>query len=157
MTDIKNNGKTKVAFLLSCASVAAPTVAELNAGEPLETFLLGGIGLETSTDSADTTSLASTVDTSRAGRKSMDGESMFKDQGRGEVPFTTFADHQAGFLVVRRQVARATVWAASDKVEVYTVEAGLRKRQASTANEVLKFACKLRHSAAPSMDAVVAA
>lgn len=155
MTDIINNGKTKVSFLITCAAIAAPTVAELNAGEPFETYLLGGIGLDPSTDTVDTTSVASTVDTTRPGRLSMSGESVFKDQGRGVAPWTTLADEQAGFLVVRRQVDRTDVWATGDKVETYTVKAGQRRRQATAANEVSKFSCKLRHSATPSMDAVV--
>ena len=61
MADIVNDGMTRVAFVPTISSAAAPTVAEIGAGEDLEMFLTpDGLGMEFGNDSIDVTALSST-------------------------------------------------------------------------------------------------
>lgn len=157
MADIVDDGMTKVAFVPTIADTSAPTTAELNAGEDLETFITpDGLGLEYGNDSVDTTALSSTFGASAPGRQTVSGELTLKDQGRGEVPWSTFAAKVEGYIVVRRHLAVATAWTSAQKVEVYTIQAGTRKPVSPAANELSRFGVGLFHTAAPVLDAAVA-
>ena len=157
MADILEDGMTRVCFVPTIASTAAPTVAEIGAGQDLEDYLTpDGLGIEYSTESADVSGLSSTFSSSLPGRQSVSGELTLKDNGRGSVPWSTFSGKPSGYLVVRRYVDVGDVYAISDKVEVYTVQAGQRRPMSPAANEVSKFAVSVFHTAAPVLDAVVA-
>lgn len=158
MTDIVNDGMTTVSFVPTISSTSAPTVAELNAGTQLETYLTpDGLGLEFSTESVDTTALSSTYNAELPGRLAVSTELTLKFQGDAAAPFSTFASKPTGYIVIRRNVAATTAWTASQTVEVYTVQIGTRRRNPPAANEVLKFTVQAFHSAAPVFGATVAA
>lgn len=157
MADIVNDGMTKVSFVPTIASIAAPTTSELNAGQALEGFLTpDGLSMDFGNDEVDTTALSSTFSATLPGRQTLSTELTLKDQGRGAVPWSTFASKPNGYLVVRRNVAAATAWTSSQDVEVYPVQAGLRRPLPPAANEVAKFAVTMFHTSAPSMAASVA-
>jgi hypothetical protein len=65
MPDITADGKTRVYWVTTIANIAAPTVAELNAGISLQATLTadGLMGLQPETADVDTSSLASTFNT----------------------------------------------------------------------------------------------
>ena len=75
MADIIVDGQTRVAFVPTISNIAAPTVAQLNAGTLLQTTLIptGLEGFENTTADVDNTSLASTFDTKLPGRQSFSG------------------------------------------------------------------------------------
>lgn len=157
MPDIITDGKTKVSFVPTITNIAAPTAAQLNAGQSLESLITSdGLGTELSADAVDTTSLASTFGSELPGRTGFSGELTFKDQGRDQVPWSTFAGKPDGFLVIRRGVDVTTAWAASQKVEVYPVNIGIRRPIAPAANEVAKFAVGVYMTGTPNVDATVA-
>ena len=157
MADIVDDGMTKVTFCPTIASTSAPTTIELDAGEDLETFITpDGLGLEYGNDSVDTTALSSTFGASAPGRQTVSGGLVLKDQGRSEVPWSTFAGKVEGYLAVRRHVAVDTAWTSAQGVEIYTVQAGTRKPSVPAANEVAKFGVGLFHTAAPVLDSSVA-
>ena len=156
MPDITADGKTKVAWVPTISNTAAPTTTELNAGVELQTFITAdGLGLEFSQGEVDTTGLASTVNTKLPGRRGIDGDLTMKSQGRGAVPYTTFAGTPDGYLVLRRSEAAAGAWASSDPVEVYTCQAGRRRSVPPEADGVAKFMVGIKHTAA-DVDGVVA-
>lgn len=141
MADIISDGLTRVTWCTSIASTAAPTTAELNAGVALESFVTAdGWNASTSTDDVDNSALSSTQNTVLAGRRTDSIELTFKQQGKGNPPWTTFAGNPVGYLVRRSGVTASTAWAASQKVTVYTVQAGYRDEKAPAKNELEKFA-----------------
>jgi hypothetical protein len=140
MPDIISDGQTKVSWVVTISNTAAPTAAELNAGTGLEGFITpDGLGITTSTDGVDNTSIASTQSTQVAGRRADELEVTFKQQGQAAAPWTTFASRPNGHLVVRRGVATATAWTAAQKVQVFPAQAGDRQMVAPAPNEVEKF------------------
>lgn len=150
MTDIINDGVTRVCFVPTISSTAAPTLAEMAAGQDLESFLTpDGLGMEFGNDEVDTTALASTFGATLPGRQTLSTELTFKHQGDAAAPFSTFAGKPEGYLVVRRHVAATTAYGAGNVVEVYPVQVGIRRRQAPAANEVLKFTVQAFHTSAP--------
>ena len=156
MADIVNDGMTRVAFVPTISSTAAPTVAEIGAGANLEAYLTpDGLGMEFGNDSVDVTALSSTYNAELPGRQTVSTELTLKFQGDASAPFSTFAGKPDGYIVVRRNVAATTAWAVSDVAEVYPVQIGTRRRVAPAANEVLKFTVQAFHSSA-TVAAVVA-
>jgi len=157
MADVIIDGKVAVVFAPSVADISAPTTAEITAGVVLHDFLtMDGFSIDFSVADIDTTALSSTFNTLLPGRLELTTEATFKDQGRTAAPWTTFADNVEGYLIVRRNVAANDAFVASDSVEVYPVQAGVRQPIAPAANEVSKFGITFHHTTAPNIDAVVA-
>lgn len=157
MADIINDGMTKVSFVPTISSVAAPTTVELDAGTGLEDYLIAdGLNQEFGTDSVETTALSSTFGTSLPGRQTISTELTLKNQGDGAAPFSVLTHRASGYLVVRRYVAASTAWTAGQTVEVYPIEVGIRSRVPVAENEVAKFTVKLAHTSEPTMAATVA-
>lgn len=159
MSDVINDGKTRVVWATTIASIAAPTVAELNAALDFTTRITpDGLNIPAETADVDNSSLASTFTTNRAGRRSYSPELTFKrgDTAGDDLPWTTLTYQTMGFLVVRRVLAYTTAWAASQKVEVYPVECGERNSVPPAPNEVAKFVSQMKLRDEPNTSAVVA-
>lgn len=158
MADIISDGKTRVTWLTSLASTTSPSAAALTAGTALESFITpDGLAIELGDDEVDTSALNSVFSAARAGRGTVSVEITFKDQGRANPPWSTFAARPSGYIVVRRNVDVATAYGAGQYVEVYTVTAGDRQPQAPAANETQKFVVKFFSSTDPNLHATAAA
>ena len=162
MTDIVVDGMTKVAFVPTIAVLAAPTVAELNAGDDIETFLIaaGLEGFDPSTADVDTTSLASTFDTKQPGRTSFSGTGLvLKKQLASDTIHTALSvPGVTGFVVIRDGILVATAWTAAQKVAVYPVALGQWAYMGrGEANSVLRYRVPTPITAAPVLIATVAA
>lgn len=152
MADIIADGYVKVGWVTTLSSLTSPTATQITAGVDLESFLTpDGLGIELGDEAVDTSALNSTFSTEKAGRGTVSIELTFKDQGQANPPWSTFASRPTGYLVVRTGVAATTDWAASQKVDVYSVVAGDRKPLAPAANEVAKFSIQLFSTADPSI------
>jgi hypothetical protein len=159
MADLISDGKTRVAWLATVANINAPTTTELNAGaDYTQRITPDGLKVEPSTASVDTSSLASTFDTTTAGRIGFDNEVTFKrgDNPTDDAPFSTLKYGVAGYLVIRRGVAYGTAWAAGQKVEVYPTTCGEPKNNSPAANEVMKFTSTMMVTSQPATAATVA-
>jgi len=159
MSDLINDGMTRVVWVSTIANIAAPTTTELNAGSDFTTRVTpDGLKIDPSTADVDTSSLASTFDTKTVGRVGFDVELTFKrgTSGGEDLPYTTLKYGVSGYLAVRRGVAYATAWAASQKCEVYPVTCGEPQNVSPAANEVMKFVSPMRVTSAPSTAATVA-
>lgn len=157
MADIVSDGMTKVAFVTTIAAPAAPTAAEMAAGEDLEGFLTpDGLGMDFGNDSVDVTALSSTYNAELPGRLTLSTELTFKHQGDTVAPFSTFAGKPEGYIVVRRNVDATDAWAENDVIETYPVQIGIRRRMAPAANELLKFTVQAFHTSAPVAGVVAA-
>ena len=140
MADIVSDGMTRISWLTSLTSTSSPANAELTAGVALESFITpGGLDVSGSTDAVDNSALNSSQNTELAGRRKDSISLEFKSQGQSAAPWTTFAGKPTGYIVIRRGVASATAWAASQKVQVYPAQAGDRFMQKPAANELEKF------------------
>jgi hypothetical protein len=159
MADSLADGMTRVAFAGSVANIALPTAAECNAGILLQSVLTadGLMGFEASTAPVPTTSLAAKFDTNTVGRDSFSGTGLrFKKQLTGDTAYTTLVKGVSGFLIVRRDIAESTAWAAGQSVEVYPITCGRRKNLAPEANSVRKYEVPTMITLDPNIDATVA-
>ena len=160
MSDVINDGKTRVAWVATISNIAAPTVAELEAGSDFTTRVTpDGLNVPAETADVDNSSLASTFTTNRAGRRSFSPEVTFKrgDTPTDDLPWTTLTYQTMGYLVIRRVLAYDTAWAAGQEVEVYPVECGERNTIPPAPNEVGKFTSMMKLREEPNTSAVVAA
>ncbi|MGW5582879.1 phage tail tube protein [Streptomyces sp. NPDC003857] len=159
MSDLINDGMTKVVWASSIANLNAPTTTELNAGSDFTSRITpDGLKIDPTTADVDTSSLASTFDTKTVGRVGYDTELTFKrgTTGGEDLPYTTLKYGVSGYVVVRRGVAYATAWATGQKCEVYPVTCGERQNVAPAANEVMKFISPIKVTQPPATDATVA-
>ncbi|MGW4803005.1 phage tail tube protein [Kitasatospora sp. NPDC004272] len=159
MSDLISDGRTRVAWVSSIANINAPTTTELNGGLDLTPRLTpDGLKMDPTTADVDTSSLASTFDTTEVGRIKYDAELTLK---RGsttpeDLAYTTLVYGAHGYLVIRRGLTYATAWASGQQVEVYPVACGERANKAPAANEVMKWMAPLKVTTAPATAAAVA-
>jgi len=151
------DGRVRVTFATSIGNVAAPTVAELNAGTALETFITpDGLDIAVGTNKVDTSNLASTFTTNRAGRKTPEISVTFHHDSPTDTPWNLLPYRTVGFLIVRRGVDRTTAWTIGDKVGVYPIEAGEGNETKPAPDSTWDFMVPLFVTADPNQRAVVA-
>ncbi|MFE1358858.1 phage tail tube protein [Streptomyces harbinensis] len=159
MADVIVDGRTRVAWATSIANISAPTVAELEAAVDLTTRITpDGLGITPETATVDTSNLASTFTTNRAGRRSYSNELTFK---RGttpadDAPHTTLKYKTVGYLIVRRTLEYEEPWEVGQEVEVYPIECGEPQQIPPAPNEVAKFTSPMMVTDDPDTAAVVA-
>ncbi|MFC5744831.1 hypothetical protein [Actinomadura rugatobispora] len=158
--DLLGDGNVAVIFALSVASISAPTASECNGGTALQEFITKeGLQIEAEQEAVDNTALASRSETEDAGTTKYQIELTVK---RKEVPaedvgYNTLVAGQLGYLIVRRDKAHETTFAADDRVEVYPVRCGTQRDQPPELNTPQTFMIKLFNHTAPDTRAVVAA
>ena len=161
MADIIVDGMTRVYYVPTIANIAAPTVAELNAGTSLTSTLIpaGLEGFENSTAEVDNTSLASTFDTKLPGRQSFSGTGLVlkKQDGTDTVFNLISVPGTNGYIVVRDGVLQATAWTIADKAEVYPIRTATHVMLGrGESNSLLRYRVPTTITAAPNLKAVVA-
>lgn len=158
MADVIVDGKTRVAWATSIADIHSPTVAELDGALELTRRITpDGLGITPETATVDTSNLASTFTTSRAGRRSFTNELTFKrgDTPEDDAPHLTLKYLVRGFLVVRRVIPTDEPWAAGQEVEVYPIECGEGTQVPPAPNETAKVTIPMMVSDDPDTAAVV--
>jgi hypothetical protein len=159
MPDITADGKTRVYWVTTIANASAPTTTELNAGISLQATLTadGLNGLAPDTADVDTSSLASTFNTTVNGRTSFSNTMLrLKKQSGTDTIFTTLVRDTAGYLVVRRSITESTAWASAQAVEVYPALCGEVARMDPEPNSVERYQIPIKITASPSLRAAVA-
>lgn len=119
------------------ADMAAPTVAEVNAGTDVTCFITkDGLNPGGSTNKVDSAGLCKRVDSQSIGSVGYDfGLKMFRDNASGgDDAWDLAVWGSEGYLVVRRGVPYATAFAAAQKVEVYKAQMGEPVPTSSAAN-----------------------
>lgn len=143
----------------SIASIAAPTVAELNAGTDLSGLITpdGLEGFEPDTGDVDNSKLNSTFNSVLPGRVSVSGTqiTIIKQTGTDTV-YNTLVYGYATNIVIRRDVTSSTAWTIADKVEVWPSTCGEVKNLKPAPNEVHKVTIPFKASAQPNLRATVA-
>jgi hypothetical protein len=161
VADIPVDGKTRVYWVPTISNLAAPTVAELNAGLNLTYRITrdGLMGYEPTTARVDNASLGDTFDIMTVGTDSFSDTSLrLKRQTplAGDTVYTTLVKGATGYIVIRRDIDRDTAWTAAQLCEVYPTTCGRRKRLMPEQNTVTRYEVPTPVSAEPQLDAVVA-
>ena len=160
MPDLVSDGKIRVMWVPGAAgitNIAAPTVAELNAGLRMDTQMTPeGLTTPASTADVDTGSLSSTFDTKRSGRRSYANVVKIKRQDTADTLLTTMVYRANGFLVVRRNLDAGVAFAAAQKVEVYPSECA-QANDAYGPNTIQTAELALMNHSEPNTNATVAA
>src|SRR5215470_9264586 len=119
------DGRVAVDWCSSIATISAPTLTELNAGQRLETFITpDGLSITPTTGSVDAGNLGSKANAARAGRIGWAIKITFHHDGVSDVAWNLLPYQTDGFLVVRRGIDRTTAFASGQKLAVYACEAG---------------------------------
>lgn len=159
MADIVSDGRTRVYWVTTIANIAAPTVAELNAGISLHDTLTsdGLIGFQPETADVPTTSLASTFNTTRNGKTSFSGTMLrIKKQDATDTIFNTLIKDAAGYVVVRRSVLATATWTIADKCSVYPSVCGETAFVDFEENTLERYEVPIKITTAPNQRATVA-
>lgn len=159
MADSATDGRTRVYSVPSIASIAAPTVAELNAGTDLSSLITpdGLAGFSPETADVDNSALNSTFSTTTPGRTSYSGTGLrLKKQTGTDTVYNTLIYGYVTNIVVRRDVTSTTAWAASQAVEVYPVTCGEVQNADPAPNELHKYFVPMKISTQPNLRATTA-
>jgi len=157
MSDLFDDGNTRVSFVPSIASISAPTTTELNAGTALESYITPtGLQIKAATAAVDTSNLASTFTTQGVGRRSFTITVEMKRQTPTDVAYNLLPYKTSGYLAVRRTKAATVAWTSGDVIEVYPVTTGEPELAPPAANEVAKFTSSMMVTSDPSTRAVIA-
>lgn len=157
MSDLFDDGNTKVSFVSTIANIAAPTTTELNAGTSLETYITpNGLQIKASTATVDTSNLASTFTTQGVGRRSFAITVEMKRQTPTDVAYNLLPYRTSGYLVVRRTTTASSAWVSGQVIEVYPVTTGEPELAPPAANEVAKFTSMMTVTSDPNTRAVIA-
>lgn len=134
--------RTCVVWVTTMSSIAAPTVAEIDAGTDITCYLTkDGLNPGGSTNGIDAGTLCNRVDGQVAG--SVSYQATLKGYRYFPITDDDFWDlavyGTSGYLVVRRGVAFDAAFAAAQKVEVYKAQMGEPIPASSAANAMQTF------------------
>lgn len=158
MADLITDGFTRVGFLLAIANIASVTTTEANAGTLLHDVMTpdGLVGFQPDTADVPNSKFSSTFDTVTVGRVSFSGTLLRFCKQDTDPIFTAMAYGTQGFIVLRRSVAVGTAWTSTQKIEVYPVTCGERKRLDPEPNTLERWEAPLKIRATPNLNAVIA-
>lgn len=127
------DGRVRVQWCTAIANLAQPTVAELNAGTALETFITPtGLNITPTTGAVNVSNLGSKADAERAGRVKYAVKCVFHHDGTTDTAWGLFPYRTNGFMVVRRGIDKSVSFTAGQgsgggangTVEAYALECG---------------------------------
>lgn len=161
MADIVADGRTRVAWVPTIANIAAPTTTELNAGMLLhDTMTADGLASwQPESASVDTSSFASTFNTSKPGRTSFSTPMLrLKKQDGTDTIYNTLTNGTDGYVVVRsgQGVLATAAWASTQQVRVYPVTCGEVQHMDLEANSLERYQVPTFVRSAPNLRAAVA-
>jgi hypothetical protein len=125
MAVVPIDGMVRAYWLTAIANLAAPTVAEGNAGTSIHGFITpDGLKITWATGSVDAGNLGSTQNSQVAGRRSPSIEVTFHHDGVVDTAYNLMVYRNSGFLLLRYGVLATTAWTIADKVEAYPIQIG---------------------------------
>jgi hypothetical protein len=159
MADILSDGNIKVYAVPTIVDIAAPTVAECNAGIKLQDKITadGFIGFKPDTADVDTSALDATFNTAKPGRASFSGMMLrLKKQDGTDTIYNTLIRNYTFYVVVRQSSDSDDAWASTNKVRVYPVTCGEVAHIDPEPNTLERYEVPLKPSSEPNLRAVVA-
>lgn len=158
MTKRAHEEYTRVWWVASIASIAAPTTAELAAGTDITAFTpKDGLKVGATNNAIKNDDLTSAFMPEIAGSYGNKiNLTLFRDDS-ADTAWTLFkARKTAGNLVIRRLTPFTTAATAAQKVEVYPVQVGQPMPEDTSENERIKFSVEMFVTATPNLDATLA-
>jgi len=157
MARYANDGMIRIGVVATISNIAAPTVAELNAGTLITNFVTkDGLTVPSNQNNVPNSSLAETFDSELPG--SFGGAITMT--GIRDAATDTFWDlvvyNTATHLVVRRGIATATAWTIAQKVEVYPMTWHEPIPTQTASNEQGRFTAMAPVRSQPNLKATVA-
>lgn len=154
MTAVAHDGNVKWYWATTVASTTAPTVANINAATLIP--VITNYDTPSSEAEVDTSTVNSTYDTSVVGTSKAGPITLTiqRDDTSETNTWGLFVFRTTGYLI-KSPFGLAN--SAGKKVEVYTVQTGQRRPGGYSRNAVQDFQVSFYVTAAPSLDAVVAA
>jgi hypothetical protein len=155
MADLGSDGNFKVSWVTTISNIAAPTVAELNAGLALESYITpDGLDISADTSPVDNSALSSTFNTATAGRRAYTINLTIKKQ-TPRVWENTLVYQATGYLAVRREVIQTTGYTVAQKIEIYPAQVG-EPNPGYGPNEIQRGTVPIQVTAAPNTNATIA-
>lgn len=157
------DGNTKVTWVTAIANIAAPSAGtELSAASSvdLQGFITpDGLNLGLSESVIDSSVLSSVAEYELPGRYKITMDFVCQRDGTSasDKAWTTLTRSTAGYIVIRRNTAAGTAYAAADPLEVYTVTVGKRQNQKPAKNALVTFMVHLYASGADNDSSSAAA
>lgn len=158
MARYPHDGRTKVYFVLAIANMAAPTVAELDAGTDLtEGLPKDGLTVPAEQNNVPDDALADTFDGQIPGTFGGVISGMLKRDNDTDTYWDLVEYGLEGYVVVRRGPEHDDAWAIGDEVEVYPGSFHEPVMQQTATNTQARFAFSFPvRSPGPELKAVVA-
>lgn len=151
-------GVAKVHFVPTIANKAAPTVAEITAGDDITDDISAMNGFEFSNSPIQTPDLSTTF-TNQIGGEDTAADSNMEFYARGTTDLThdALVKGSAGYIVIFWQGYAGSSHAAADKCEVWPATVTSNSRMYTVDNEAAKYRVNFSLTSPPSQSAVVAA
>lgn len=149
---------TLIRWLTACASIAAPTVAEINAGFACDSFTpKDGLKVGTTNNKVKNDDITSAYMPEIPGSYGNDLKlTLFRDDVADTAWTTLGVRNVAGFVVIRRMILRSTAVAVGQKVEVYPATTLFPEIMDTAENERVKFTVGFAVTSVPNLLATVA-
>lgn len=151
-------GTSEFYFVPTVASLNAPTVANITAGEDLTPDLAEIAGFEFTNSPIVTPDMATTFSTQIPGEDTAAESSMtfYEDDAVDDI-MTTLAKGTDGFIVIFPQGTATGAVSAGDIAEVWPVTVASNSRQYTAENEAAKFRVMFSVTSEPDQTATIAA
>lgn len=151
MARFMRKGKTKLYFVPTIVSLAAPTAAEVNGGTRLDTSLAEINGFSFANNPIDVPDMSTTLVAKINGEDQVADSSMvFYEDDTSTTISTALAKAAIGNIVILYKGTAGASPAAADKADVWPVVVGSNARLYSTGNEAAKFQVSFTCTAAPT-------
>ena len=160
MARYTHDGKTTVRWVTTITDIAAPTVAQLNAGVDISRFIpKDGLNTPQNQNLVDSAALPDKFDAQVQGTWGGSlGVTGFRDENPDDDDLWNLTELGTnGFLVIRRGLDWDAAFAADQAVEVYPAEMGQPIPSATAPNEQARFTSTYAVTETPELKAVVAA
>lgn len=150
MARFMRKGKTKVYWVLTIASLAAPTAAEVNGGTPLHTDLSEINGFTFQNNPIDVPDMSTAFVKKIMGEDTVeDSNLVFYEDDTATTITTALAKGTAGNVVFFYKGTAGASPAAADKCETWPSTVASNARQYSVGNEAATFRVSFANTAAP--------
>lgn len=148
-------GRTKVRFVSTISNIAAPTVAEINAGTDLTGFTAkDGVDTPANQNNVDSATIADTFDAQVPGSWGGSvGLTLFRDDS-ADTAWNLLTYGLVGYLVISRVATNFPT--VGNKVEVWPVTSHQPVVLPSAGNETVKFTAQFPVRSQPNLSATVA-
>jgi hypothetical protein len=149
-------GTTKIFWVPTIASKAAPTAAEVNAGQALTPTMADIAGFSFANSPIPTPDMDTTFTSTIPGEDTSDDSTItFYEPTTTNTLFSTLAKGTSGYVVIFYAGIAGASPAASDKAEVWPVTSTGPRREYSMGNDPARWMVGFTPSATPALTATL--